>query len=773
MARALEPQTSNADPASNRSAQANSSDPRAWLARHADTLWVYLGQLVFVGVLYAPVLGFHFMADAWNRLEQAQHGFFNALLMPVGAHYRPVANVFCSLQWGLFGANPTAWAVAHLALLAALGTALQRLGTRLLGSAPLAFLASLVFLSNASFHEVSMWPVTGGVLLLAGLLVVLALLATASLVEQGPSLTHASRSAWRLAAWVSAAYFTDHGTLPVLFLIALWLVWARLRAHDLGPLALGRLLGQRAEVAFLSRALLPLGVVLVAASIAHLYLDGPAPAGPNRAYWLVRGLLSVFSLHGSHDWLHALLTFGANSALDSAITARCIAGWLLVGLVGALLALRKGSLGVGLLALWLVLQAAYVGASQVFVPRQALLLALPAALLTLHAVAALGRRLAAPGPFGLAAFATLLLVAGAQRDIAQGLRAYAAASLANRVLVDVLRAEFPLRAPGNNVTLVNLPAALIESGIGAHAFGHGVDSLVRLSLPGHTVELQKRSVKTVTPAGHFAGGSTPMGLAELRAQLADPGHLVVLHDQASRLPRVLTSTSLPTPDSYTASSAPYLDWQAGAWPWLSVLPSQPFDLPLRSDGGRRFGALRYLARPTTQLLVKVAGQDVARVEPDSARGERWAVMTFPMPASAAAEGEAVVTLDSASGLLFAHLFSFAPPASYTPASAQFLPWTAGAPNYTVIEHETVLPLDRGQCVQSCALRVDLLAERGRDVSVSLGAEGQALPLSFEAESVPSWKAYRVPLPDGSAPIALHLRRTGPQPVFLSVLRIEG
>lgn len=750
--------------------------PAAWFARHANLLGVYLAQLAFVSALYAPVLGFYFMADAWNLLEHARRGFFQALLSPLGAHHVPVAGVFNNLLWGFFGANPTAWAVVLLALLAALGTALQRLGTRLLGSAPLAFLASLLFTANASFHEVSLWPVVGGVHLLAALFVVVALLAAADLADGGPARPGVFASSWRLAGWLTAAYFTEHDTLPALLLVALWLIWARLRAHGVGLTGVGRLLGRRDEVAFLLQTLLPLALLLVAAIVTRVYLEAPTSAGGDRAYWLVRGLLSVFSLHASHDALHALLTLGGNTPIDTLSTARCVGGWLLAGLLAMILVLRRASPGVSVLALWLLLQAAYTGLVHTFVPRHALLLALPAALLTLHALATLARRLPAPGfgPWGLPAFAVLLLVAGAQADVARAARAYGASSLANRALVALLLQEFPQRPQGSGITLINLPAAMAEGGIGARAFGHGLDNLVNLNLATAPGELQKRRLmSSVAPASYYAAGSVPLGLTELRDQLATPARLVVLYDGATRRPRLVTNTSLPTPDRYTAQSAPQLDWQSGAWPWLSVLPSQPFDLPLRTDGGRRFGALRFLANPDTRLLVKVDGREAARLEPDSARAPRWAVITFPLDMGAMASGEVVVTLDSSSGTPIADVFSFAPPANYTPASAPFLPWTAGVPAYTAIEHETAFPLDRGHCLQNCSLRLELLAEHGRDATVSLGPGSSALPLRFDAQAAPSWRAYRVPLPDGAEPVTLHLRRDGPQAVFLSVLRVEG
>lgn len=750
-------------------------DLAAWFSRHGGLVSVYIAHLVFVAVLYAPVLRFHFAADAWNLLLHARQGFFHALLAPLGARYVPVAGLFDNFLWGLFGANPGAWALVLLALLAALGTALQRLGARLLGSAPLAFLASLLFLANASFHEVSLWPVVGGVHLLAALFVVAALLGAADLSEGGPTGSDGTASAWRLAGWLAAAYFTDHGTLPALVLVALWLVWARARAHDLTLTRVGGLLTRRGEVAFLLRTLAPLGVVSVVAAVTHVYLDQATPAGAQPAYWLVRGLLSVFSLRASHDLLHTLLTFGADSPLDALTTARCVDGWLLAGLVAAVLMLRRASLGVGVLTLWLLLQAAYLGLFHTFVPRHALLVALPAALLTLHALAVLGRRLTMPGfgTWGLPAFATLLLIAGSQADVARGLRAYGAASNANRTLVELLRGEFPQRPQGSGVTLVNLPASIVDGGVGARAFGNGVDSLVQLGMPSAPADLQTRRLPSSAPQWLFAVGSTPMSLVELRAQLAAVPRLVVLYDRATRLPRIVTQANLPTPDSYTIDSAPQLDWQAGAWPWLAVAPSQPLDLPLRTDGGRRFAALRYLVRPDTRLLVKVAGREATRLEPDSARPERWVVTTLPLGLPDAGSGEVVVTLDSSSGLLLAHAFSFAAPASFTPASAPFLPWTTGAPTYAAIEDETEFPFDRSQCVQNCALRIELLAEKGRDATLSLSPGGSPLALSFAAEAVPSWRAYRIPLPDGTEPVALRLRRSGPQPVFVSVLRVEG
>jgi hypothetical protein len=70
-----------------------------------------------------------------------------------------------------------------------------------------------------------------------------------------------------------------------------------------------------------------------------------------QAYWLVsRGLLPVFSLRGSDDAIHWLITLGTNARFLGTAFWFFVAGWLLTAALGVGLCLwRTRTLGVRIL----------------------------------------------------------------------------------------------------------------------------------------------------------------------------------------------------------------------------------------------------------------------------------------------------------------------------------------------------------------------------------------------------------------------------------------
>ncbi|HVN63949.1 MAG TPA: hypothetical protein VMT58_04890, partial [Candidatus Binataceae bacterium] len=97
-------------------------DQRAWLA----TL------LLLTGIVYSPCLGHDFILDQrttiefnpylgdwsflWKSFVHDDWWFRDPLHLPQSAYYRPIPNVWVSLNYHLFGLNPMGWHATGIAL---------------------------------------------------------------------------------------------------------------------------------------------------------------------------------------------------------------------------------------------------------------------------------------------------------------------------------------------------------------------------------------------------------------------------------------------------------------------------------------------------------------------------------------------------------------------------------------------------------------------------------------------------------------------------------
>src|SRR5439155_11937758 len=122
---------------------------------------------------------------------------------------------------------------------------------------------------------------------------------------------------------------------------------------------------------------------------------------------------------------------------------------------------------------------------------------------------------------------------------------------------------------------------------GTFAFVNGLHPLLHLSTAGRIPRPDLLYTYAHFQDGKFANSSQPVTLSDLAGRVRDSGSLVMLYDRNHNL-LTLDRLSWQLPASYTAQSAPYLEWQTGAWPWLEVHAGQPLELPLGGEGEGRW-----------------------------------------------------------------------------------------------------------------------------------------------------------------------------------------
>src|SRR5688500_1898002 len=84
-----------------------------------------------------------------------------ALLTRLDYHFSPGAHLLDGLLWRAFGMRDALYQVENLLSLGILAGALYALTRRLFRDARVALVALLLYLANASFYEVPLWPVVG------------------------------------------------------------------------------------------------------------------------------------------------------------------------------------------------------------------------------------------------------------------------------------------------------------------------------------------------------------------------------------------------------------------------------------------------------------------------------------------------------------------------------------------------------------------------------------------------------------------------------------
>ncbi|HSS52258.1 MAG TPA: hypothetical protein VLX28_25225, partial [Thermoanaerobaculia bacterium] len=370
---------------------------------------------------------------------------------------------------------------------------------------------------------------------------------------------------------------------------------------------------------------------------------------------------------------------------------------------------------------------------------------------------ALGRRLAIPATegvtVGLVFFALALLVSGATTDLDLAARIHREATVVSRQTVDLARSG--LAAGARHVVLVNFPAALARDGVSSFSFVNGLTEELDLKTGGGVTRPWLAHTYAAAPEGRFANGSRAISLAELDRLVADPQTQVLAFDAKERMVKELDRTTWRLPAEYTAASAPWLDWQTGAWPWLRAYAGEPLELPLAA-GEATWVAVRYLKDATTRFAVQAGSLPPVELAGSAGTVPSWPMVTLPLPPPDG--GPVTVSLQPRSEVWLAGVWSFAPPAAYTPESVPFLGWILRPYSAFTVQAPVDLPLAR--CLRAaCAVRLEVLAEAGRDLAVTI-QDGASQTLGFDDVKAPEWRTMILDVSDPSRTVVVHFEPRG-------------
>ena len=726
---------------------------------------------VYVTVLYRRAFAVGVLSDGWVLLEIGSRGFRKAPFVLLTYHTIPVANLLMAALWKLFGLADQWYQFANLAGFVLVGWLLYLLGCALFRQPRIALLASLLFLANSSFYEIPFWPTVGNFQSLAALLLLGGVFAVHRAFHSP------RRSLWLLLYSLCglAAFFTYElaiSALGVGFLYALLvpacegeaLSWQDRRRRVLAVLALSA-----------PALALVLGSKLYTSSQGYqaMFLPNDWASLKLRIYLLVRACVALFSLVGADHKLFKILAFGLAPQPGGPLHVTLVALWCLLGMATALFLWQSRCGAVRFLTLWFAGYMVSAAVATPLVSRHFYLGALPASLLMAwliwRAADAVAARIARwdaraawpmPEPQTAAVVALLaltLLAVNAKTDLDTAGTLHKVATQATRQVASLVQqrlAEAPASPP--RVALVNMPAILAQDGMGAFAFVNGLHPLLQLSTHGRITNPDLFYTYAQFTDGKFANASLPITLSELNRRVRDPASLVLIFDGRTRTVTEAKRTTWQPPAEYDFDSAPFLEWQTGAWPWFRVYAGQPFEFPL-VDPTRSWAAVRYLRNPGVSFTVTNGSSPQLAVRSPENVKPSWPVVTFPV-----APGAADLSVDPETEVWLAGIWPFAPPAEYNPETASFLPWIARPFPHFVIEEPVLLPVSTARCTGgSCGVAIEYLAERGRDFAVTVEG-GPKRTLTFRDVAAPEWRSeWIVASPSGVARVRIEPQGTAP------------
>jgi hypothetical protein len=744
--------------------------------------------VLFTFALYRRALGVGVISDGWELLGIASLGVRRAPFELLSYHTIPVTNLFNAILWKMFGLHEICYQLLNIGELALVACTLYGVGCVLFRQPRIAFLGALLLVANGSFYEIPFWPVVGNFQSLAALLYLAGLLAA----------WRACRSP-RPFLWTSvfalcglAAFFTYEPAVSVLavgLLPALLLPESRAGAPAEGFFrrSLRRLLPF--VVPLVMAAVIVLGSKALTARAGYnaMFIPDSWEAVKTRVYLLVRGCVALLTLRGADNALYKVITFGLELPGGSPLSQACVALWS-AGLVlgGAFLVFRVRTPAVRVLAGWFAIHMLTLSLATPIVSRHFYLGALPSSLLLAWALWWIAERMTnfwhsrASGPpqprlaLALVFLAFSILLAGAKSDMDAAAALGKEATSASRQVVNKVQERLALGAATPRVALVNMPAALSRDGVGTFAFVNGLHPMVRLSTAGRITHLDLLYTYAQFQDGKFANASLPVTPSQLAARVQDAGSLVLLFDRSHTL-LTLDRTTWHLPEAYTAESAPYLEWQTGAWPWLRIYPGQPAELPLGGEGKGRWAALRYLSAPGARFTVSGKGlASPLTIRPGATSRVSWPAAIFPL---ADGTSPARVVLAAETDVLIAGLWSFRPLSVYSPETAPFLSWSLEAEPAFVVDQPLLLPLAAG----TGPVRLEVLAEPGREVAFGVGTfdtgAGDGRPLTGltvqkpAGDRNPEWRTVELPAPPGAA--VLHIDPRGRLSAFIRRLERSG
>lgn len=746
---------------------------------------------VYVTVLYWRAFAVGVLSDGWVLLEIGSQGFLEAPFVLLSYHTIPVTNVFMAVLWNLFGLTESWYQLTNLAELVLVGWLVYLLGCTLFRQARVGLLASLLLLANSSFYEVPFWPTVGNFQSLAALFYLL-----------GIFVLHRAFHSPRSWPWIFlfslcglAAFFTYE---PAISLLGVGFLYAYLvPVRDTEPLSWPD--RRRRVLAVLVPSLPAIAVVLgsklytSSQGYQALFLPSDWENLKFRAHLLVRGCIAIFSLVAADHKLYKILTFGLAPPPGTPAQVGLFMLWCLLLVAGAVFLLWKSRSGtVRFLTLWFAMHIVTVAAATGIVSRHFYLAALPASLLMAWLLWRGAEKLAAWidrwNALGggrapetrtadlsrtaavLVLVVLTLLAVNAKTDLDTAGTLYKEATRASRqvaALVQQRLAEAPASPP--KVVLVNMPAILTKDGLGVFAFVNGLHQLLQLSTGRRITNPELYYTYAAFADGKFANASQPIPLSELARRVQDPASLVLMFDDQTRTVTEANAVTWRPPEAYDLDSAPFLEWESGAWPWFRVYAHRPLEMPLTAPESS-WVAIRYLRSPGVVFSVKNGSGSPLEIRAPAAVSPSWPIVTLPF-IEAAEPADADIILSAETEVWLAGVWPFVPPERYDPQNAPFLPWRSRPFPHFVVEGPIRLPVRASGCTEHpCSVHIEYLAEKGRDFW--LAVEGVSdRSFAFDDLTAPEWRSERIPIGTSHSAV-VRVQPRGSAPLFIRQVASE-
>ncbi|MFA6957511.1 MAG: glycosyltransferase family 39 protein [Thermoanaerobaculia bacterium] len=515
-------------------------------------------------ILYWPARRCGVISDAWELLGIADRGLPEALFASLGYHVIPVTHFVSTILWKTFGLWEPGYQLANLGELLLVAWGVYFLGLRLFGRPLVALLASLLLLANASFYELTMWPVIGNFQFVAALLQLAGLYAVHRAIRGEKSLR------WLLMFGLAAvlSFFTYE---PAISLLPAGVIYAALIPPEGGDRSWRQMWAR-------SRGLLVVSVVALAPMLVSkalavragntaFFLPSYGSDVALRLHYVVRAVLGIVTLRGSDGPTHALFYgFCPAPAIFSHRHYATIVAWLAVLGIATLFALfRSRQPAIPFLLLWFWDYVFVTSVATTMQSRMYLLAAMPAALLMAWGIFRVCDRLGSmTGREPAAVSATLafvtfgLLAAGAKSDIDDVAALHREATVAARRIREIVE---PRALSVDEVALVNLPGKIVRDGMGAYAFVNGTWPMMRLALhgalPPERLKLYTTSA-TVEP-GRYANGTVPIDVAALARKMADSRAIVLVFDERNNTIVELGARGSPATGDASPATSHLLD----------------------------------------------------------------------------------------------------------------------------------------------------------------------------------------------------------------------